>query len=211
MVVSIEIIEDKLTLSFDIKTDNSDSDFFAKKMSANLSDVVYENIKIIPSQGDISLIIVPDIKQIDKLGNFYRYNGNVQIVLVGRDKHELLASGTFPVDSVRKLDKNNALSAAAKNSSDKVGKWLKEKLNTIATKKIGTSVVSIKYTSEENVHKQIKKTGDKLRAMRGVISVRYVNMDSSGKKYNYRVVFLKDMFANGIDNEIYATLDANIK
>ena len=176
-----------------------------------------DDAKVLSSgNGDVRLTIRAKLKTIDRDQNYYRMNCDVDIELRAVNSPRIFGTKTIKLVSPKRvLGKEAAVSQFDESASRETAEWCRTQLKKIAEDELGVAIVTLQLPSvpagkPRNAKRDaahINAIGNKLREMKSLVSYQLVALDDEIGACQYRVVYFKSAYPNGIANGISIQID----
>ena len=197
----------KLRASF--KCDQSEHDFSRKLAERLLDQVILQNADLVMNgDSDILIVIAPEFELKDKTGNYYRIICNqIKVSMILNQK--TIALKTIELKPMqRKLGIEQAKNQYLKPAVAKLVPYLRKELNRINNEHVAVAIVDFALAntkdqpSSDSIAKEVKKIAGIMVSTPGIINSSVIRQDVDKATCTYRVVYLKDKFPQGLQNEL---------
>lgn len=149
---------------------------------------------------DLRVVLNVETAPFDKLGNTYRFSGEVESTARRLFDGRLMGRETIALKGKREQGKSDALRALANQLAKKAGAWLVDTC-TAATSGLGADNVFINRRGVIGNDSEYAETFVRqVQNMDGVISCELIDQNFDDRKMTFRIVYFKDKFPAGILN-----------
>ena len=183
--------------------------------AAKLSDAVASSVKggiaadvarLVDENGDVSLRITVGVEQIDADLEYKRYEAAVRLELRRAKDNRLLGMKTLGFRGKRKMG-NAALSQFVGPASEQTLAWVQETLRKVADEELGVAVIRFSIPCPSNPTPEweayyVSAIGRTLASMEKVLSAECISQSFKESKCEYRLLYLKSAYPQGIINEV---------
>lgn len=175
------------------------------------SGLVAKGMRMAPEPGDIEIALRGDVREFDKTGNYYVYDGEIVSRISRTGDGKVVASRTFSDRGERGLGQQAALDAVSGQLADQVVPWTHESITSHST---GLGVEDITVTRVWYSGDKPEYSGlftDTVSSLRGVISCTLSEENRAERSMTFRTVYIRDAFPEGLLNRVLSTPSLKLK
>lgn len=161
---------------------------------------------------DVRLAIRPKLIEVDRTGDYYRLNCDVNLELCAVNSDRVFGTKRIKLVGVRKLGKENAVAQFDEPAAASAAEWCRAELKRIADNELGVALLVLqlptppagKLRQPDRDALNIKLIGDSLGKLPNLVSYEFVGQDTQKGVCTYRVVYFKSAYPSGIANAVSA-------
>ena len=185
----------------------------AKKLAENVAmsakgGIAANVARVVDGAAELLLSINMELEQKDVDGDYRRLDAVMRMELKSLIGDRVFGTKVLPLKGQYKLG-GDAIRQFEQPAAETAVAWVRELVGHIAAEDVAVAVVSFRLprpvlsmmSINERDAYNVKAIGEKLAAMKGVLGVECMEQSTQNRRCDYRLVYLKTSFPQGIVND----------
>lgn len=173
--------------------------------------LIQNGFRIDRSAPDISVAVEVETDIFDQSGNYYVYDGRARTRIMRVYDSSLIGDKTVAVRSARKLGKTEAARAVGSALASKTATWITKAAAPSTTGLTSALLTVHRAWRPGSDARYARDLIDEATSLKGVVSCRQMSHDYKVRKLVFRIVYIEDLFPEGILNRLINSPDLNLK
>ncbi|MBQ9447859.1 MAG: hypothetical protein IJU61_14760 [Victivallales bacterium] len=201
--------KDLIRIRLESRGANAEAAGLAGKIAmAAKGGIAADTARVVEGAADLLLSVDVELEQKDVDGDYRRLDAVVRMMLKSLNGDRVFGTNVLPLKGVRKLG-NAAVAQFEAPAAEAAAAWTRSHVQQIAQNDVAVAVVSFRLprpvlsvvTIAERDAYNVKSIGERLAALKGVLGVECVAQSTPKRHCDYRIVYLRSMYPQGIVND----------
>lgn len=203
---------DRLNVSVETQGSDEAAKISAKEIAeATQRSLMKNGFRIDRSASDVSVSTQVETDLFDQSGNYYVFDGRAKTRIERAYDSSLIGEETVSARGERKLGKDEAARAVGSKLASETVAWMTKTASPSATGLTSARLTVSRAWRLGSDAQYAKDLIDKATSIKGVLSCTQASHDYKARKMVFRIVYVEDLFPEGILNRLINDPDLNLK
>ena len=203
---------DRLNVALETVGNDEAAKIAAKEIAEETQRSLIQNgFRMDRSAPDISVATQVETDMFDQSGNYYVFDGRAKTRIERVYDSSLIGEETVSARGERKLGKEEAARAVGSKLASDTAAWIGKAASPSVTGLTSAELTVYRAWGLGSDAQYSKDLIDRATSIKGVVSCRQVSHDYKARKMVFRVVYVEDLFPEGVLNRLINDPNLNLK